>query len=380
MAGPREDDTIATPPAAALGLEWDEDDMRTATERFEGVQPLSPTPDPDALPNDDEVTRQVYVGETFSGVAVGFSGVRPTTAALTTPASTPPARPQSVPPPARPFAITSEERDAVFTPPQTHYGAVVGIVAAIIAIIAGALYLSRGSRAAEIHMATAPADAEVLVDGRRAPGDQSPFVIHDLEPHKPHELEVRKAGYRTWSTRLVLESGQTLQLPIVTLSPEMMPPATTAAEPHVEPIKEVSVNQLAPEQAAPAAEPEPAAEPTPAPRVAKSTPAPAPRRPKAPAAPKPSAPRPRAPAVASKPVAAPAGAAAAGSGVLRINSRPWAEVSIDGRPVGNTPLMNLTLSAGAHRVRLKNPQFGLEKTIKVQIVAGDVLTKVVDLQ
>jgi serine/threonine-protein kinase len=65
---------------------------------------------------------------------------------------------------------------------------------------------------------------------------------------------------------------------------------------------------------------------------------------------------------------------------LRINSRPWAEVSIDGRPVGNTPLMNLTLSAGAHRVRLRNPQFGLEKTIKVQIVAGDVQTKVVDLQ
>ena len=104
------------------------------------------------------------------------------------------------------------------------------------------------------------------------------------------------------------------------------------------------------------------------------------RRPRRAAA---SAPAPATPAraPAARPRRAPAAPAPPrGSGVLRINSRPWAEVSIDGRAVGNTPLMNLTLSAGAHRVRLRNPQFGLEKTIKVQIVAGDVVTKVVDLQ
>ena len=67
-------------------------------------------------------------------------------------------------------------------------------------------------------------------------------------------------------------------------------------------------------------------------------------------------------------------------GVLRINSRPWSQVSIDGRPVGNTPQTTLQLRAGLHTVRLVNPDFGLKKSIKLRIAAGETLTKVVDLQ
>jgi serine/threonine-protein kinase len=85
---------------------------------------------------------------------------------------------------------------------------------------------------------------------------------------------------------------------------------------------------------------------------------------------------PRAQAAAPSQAAAPA----AGSGVLRLNSRPWSEVSIDGRPIGNTPLMNVTLSAGSHRVVLRNPQFGLEKSLKITIAAGQVVTRVIELQ
>lgn len=77
--------------------------------------------------------------------------------------------------------------------------------------------------------------------------------------------------------------------------------------------------------------------------------------------------------------AAPRSRAAIGEGTLRINSRPWAEVSIDGRNVGNTPLMNLKLSAGSHRITLRNPDFSLEKTIRVEIAPGETVTKVVRL-
>ena len=36
-----------------------------------------------------------------------------------------------------------------------------------------------------------------------------------------------------------------------------------------------------------------------------------------------------------------------GEGTLRINSRPWSQIFVDGRKVGNTPLLNLTLAAGS---------------------------------
>ena len=86
-----------------------------------------------------------------------------------------------------------------------------------------------------------------------------------------------------------------------------------------------------------------------------------------------------APPVARMP-AAPTAAAKSGQGVLRLNSRPWSQVSVDGKRVGNTPLMNQPLSAGTHTLRLVNPDFKLVKSIKVQIKAGETLTKVVDLQ
>jgi hypothetical protein len=70
---------------------------------------------------------------------------------------------------------------------------------------------------------------------------------------------------------------------------------------------------------------------------------------------------------------------ASGTGILRINSRPWSEVVIDGRAVGNTPQMNLRLPAGTHTVTLVNSQFGYTKTLKIKLKAGEVVTKIVDL-
>ena len=81
--------------------------------------------------------------------------------------------------------------------------------------------------------------------------------------------------------------------------------------------------------------------------------------------------------------AAPSAAAPAeggGQGTLRINSRPWSQVFVDGRNIGNTPQMNVQLPAGTHRVMLVNPEFNLRKTVTVNIRAGQVETQIIALQ
>jgi hypothetical protein len=46
------------------------------------------------------------------------------------------------------------------------------------------------------------------------------------------------------------------------------------------------------------------------------------------------------------------------SGKLSVNAVPWAEVSIDGRPAGTTPLANLSVTVGSHEVLWRHPQLG----------------------
>jgi hypothetical protein len=71
--------------------------------------------------------------------------------------------------------------------------------------------------------------------------------------------------------------------------------------------------------------------------------------------------------------------AAAKVGTLRLNSRPWSQVAIDGRAIGNTPQPNLQLAAGKHKIQLSNPQLGLSKVVSVTIKAGETVTQVVNL-
>ncbi len=42
-----------------------------------------------------------------------------------------------------------------------------------------------------------------------------------------------------------------------------------------------------------------------------------------------------------------------GTGLLTVNSYPWAEVLLDGRRIGNTPVLGRTLDSGAHTIRLE---------------------------
>jgi hypothetical protein len=49
------------------------------------------------------------------------------------------------------------------------------------------------------------------------------------------------------------------------------------------------------------------------------------------------------------------------SGLLSINALPWANVFVDGRSVGTTPLANLSVPIGNHEILWQHPQLGERK-------------------
>jgi hypothetical protein len=84
-------------------------------------------------------------------------------------------------------------------------------------------------------------------------------------------------------------------------------------------------------------------------------------------------------AAMDEPVETPMTAGGTGPGTLRINTRPWSQVYVDGRLIGNTPQMNISLPAGSHRVTLVNPDFNIRQSVSVTIEAGQVTTRVLTL-
>jgi tRNA A-37 threonylcarbamoyl transferase component Bud32 len=70
--------------------------------------------------------------------------------------------------------------------------------------------------------------------------------------------------------------------------------------------------------------------------------------------------------------------AAEANGMLQVVCRPWAEVSVDGRRVGETPLDLLTLPAGPHLVRFRHPAYEPVER-KVSVRPGQTERVVVDL-
>lgn len=65
--------------------------------------------------------------------------------------------------------------------------------------------------------------------------------------------------------------------------------------------------------------------------------------------------------------------AAGGEGTLNINSIPVANVVLDGRPVGSTPLVGLKVSAGPHSVVFVHPEKG-RKAAGATVTAGKTST------
>jgi len=80
---------------------------------------------------------------------------------------------------------------------------------------------------------------------------------------------------------------------------------------------------------------------------------------------------PAAPPIDSTPAPQPRApeSARAAPGLLSLNSVPWGSVSIDGRAVGNTPVLDLRIAPGAHRVRVQRPGFEPYERV-ISVVAG----------
>jgi hypothetical protein len=64
-------------------------------------------------------------------------------------------------------------------------------------------------------------------------------------------------------------------------------------------------------------------------------------------------------------------------GTVNINAQPWAEVWIDGKKVGETPLANLSVPLGAREIVFKHPQFG-ERRVTTTIISGTAAAVTMD--
>ncbi len=135
---------------------------------------------------------------------------------------------------------------------------------------------------------------------------------------------------------------------------------------------EVAPPPEAPAEAAPAPTPEAAPEPAEASEVSPPAAEPIAVEPPAPAPAPPARPAP--PAVAEQPRTAldtPALAPPPRGPRLSVNAQPWADIELDGKPVGQTPLGDVPISPGSHLVKAKLPD-GRVLERRVDARAGDL--------
>ena len=55
---------------------------------------------------------------------------------------------------------------------------------------------------------------------------------------------------------------------------------------------------------------------------------------------------------------------------VSVNARPWAEVTLDGNNLGQTPIANLSVAVGSHDMVFRHPQFGERRQTVVVTVKG----------
>jgi serine/threonine-protein kinase len=71
-------------------------------------------------------------------------------------------------------------------------------------------------------------------------------------------------------------------------------------------------------------------------------------------------------------------AASSGDGLLAIEASPWAEVSVDGEKLGETP-REVQLAAGSHQVRAVHPQLGVRES-RITVRAGQRTVWVAEME
>ena len=66
-------------------------------------------------------------------------------------------------------------------------------------------------------------------------------------------------------------------------------------------------------------------------------------------------------------------------GKLSLSTDPWTHVSLNGKLLSDTPLIELPLPVGRHRLQLSNEQSKIDLAIEVEVKAGQVTKKVLRL-
>ena len=67
-------------------------------------------------------------------------------------------------------------------------------------------------------------------------------------------------------------------------------------------------------------------------------------------------------------------------GFLTIFTTPWANIYIDNKDYGDTPVFKLKLPPGKHNVHLYSPQTGIERKFEVEIKSGKTLLKKISME
>jgi hypothetical protein len=67
------------------------------------------------------------------------------------------------------------------------------------------------------------------------------------------------------------------------------------------------------------------------------------------------------------------------AGSMALNAQPWANVWVDGEPVGETPIGNLAVPIGTHEVVFRHPEFG-EQVVRTTVTANSPARVTVDMR
>jgi hypothetical protein len=171
----------------------------------------------------------------------------------------------------------------------------------------------------------------LLVSGNeRRPVPSLPLRV-DITSDKPYSIVATKKGFAEYKQSIEFEDGQAERTFVVELGS-----ASETAEPEKKEEEKTTSSAPMPKAPAPAAPPKPPAE-------------------------KPEAPKP---------------ATAAGKGSLNINSIPVSNVILDGKPLGQTPKVGVSVSAGPHTVIFVHPEHG-RKAKSVTVEAGKTAAAIV---
>jgi hypothetical protein len=64
---------------------------------------------------------------------------------------------------------------------------------------------------------------------------------------------------------------------------------------------------------------------------------------------------------------------------MALNAQPWAEVWVNGKPLGETPIGSVTVPIGTHEVVFRHPDLG-EQVVRATVTATAPARVTVDLR